>query len=58
MGKSYFYLGPNDNTDRGPDIGLANVALFLAQAVVETIQFDVCDDITLRREPEGHASPV
>ncbi len=53
MGKSYFYLGPNDNLDYGPEIGLANVALFLAQAVIETVQFDVCDDISWEKDVFG-----
>ncbi|KAL7535511.1 hypothetical protein ACHAXR_006535, partial [Thalassiosira sp. AJA248-18] len=50
MGSSYFYLGPNVN---GAEYGLANVALFLAQAAVETVQFDVCDDISWEKDVFG-----
>ena len=34
IGSTYFYLGPNGG---GPAYGLINVALFLAQAVVESV---------------------
>jgi len=53
MGSSYFYLGPNDNID-GVSYGLANVALFIAQAAVETVQFGVCDEISWEKDVFGN----
>ena len=52
MGSTYFYLGPDDDR-RGPNYGLANVAVFLAQAAVETIQFDICDEISWEKNVFG-----
>lgn len=50
MGSSYFYLGYNPDQ---PDYGLANIALFLAQAAVESVQYDVCDDISWEKTVFG-----
>jgi len=52
MGSTYFYLGSNDNVG-GFNYGLANVAIFLAQAAVETIQFDICDEISWEKDVFG-----
>ncbi len=51
MGSTYFYLGDDDSG--GSNYGLANVALFLAQAAVETVQFDICDDISWEKDVFG-----
>jgi len=50
MGSNYFYLGSNPEQ---PNYGLANVALFLAQAAVESVQYDVCDDISWEMDVFG-----
>lgn len=51
MGSTYFYLG--DTTSNGVDHGLVNIALFLAQAAVETIKFDICDEISWEKDVFG-----
>ena len=50
MGSSFFYLGDNPNE---PNYGLANVALFLSQAAIESVQWDVCDDISWEKDVFG-----
>lgn len=52
VGSMYFYLGPSDNPGK-TDYGLANVAIFLAQAVIETVQFGVCDDVSWEKDVFG-----
>lgn len=52
MGSTYFYLG-DDNVVGGTNYGLVNVALFLAQAAVETVQFDICDEISWEKDVFG-----
>ena len=47
IGSTYFYLGPNGG---GPAYGLINVALFLAQAVVESVHFGVCDEVSWEKD--------
>jgi len=37
----FFYMG--DDTDKGHEYGLINIAAFLAQCKKETIQYDACD---------------
>ncbi len=39
---SFFYLG--DDSDIGYEIGLVNIAAFIAQSMKETIKYDVCDE--------------
>jgi len=59
MGSTYFYLGQEDqqqqssNGKNGVTYGLANVALFLAQAAVETVQFDICDEVSWEKDVFG-----
>jgi len=62
MGSTYFYLGGEDSTrkqqqqqpnNNGVTYGLANVALFLTQAAVETVQFDICDDVSWEKDVFG-----
>ena len=48
LGSSFFYLGSNANTES--IYGLVNVGLFLSQAAVETVQFDVCDEISWEKD--------
>jgi hypothetical protein len=48
MGSSYFYFG--DETDDSINYGLVNVALFLANAAIETVRFDICDDISWEKD--------
>ena len=50
MGASYFYLGDNPSE---PNYGLANVALFLSQAAIESVQWNVCDDISWEKDVFG-----
>ena len=52
LGSSYFYLGPN-GIEGGANYGLANAALFLAQAAVETVQFNICDEISWEKDVFG-----
>ncbi|KAL7553435.1 hypothetical protein ACHAWF_016718 [Thalassiosira exigua] len=51
MGSSFFYLG-NEDEDGGMALqyALANLAIFLAEATVETVQYDVCDDVNWERD--------
>jgi hypothetical protein len=51
VGSTYFYFGPN--IDSGPAYGLANVALFLAQAAVESVNFGACDDVSWEKDVFG-----
>jgi len=64
MGSNYFYLGQeedqrrrppsvDDADDDGVTYGLANAALFLAQAAVETVQFDICDEVSWEKDVFG-----
>jgi len=62
MGSTYFYLGGEDSTRKQQQqqpnnnevtYGLANVALFLTQAAVETVQFDICDDVSWEKDVFG-----
>lgn len=48
MGSSYFYFG--DNTVSSANYGLVNVALFLANAAVETVKYDICDEISWEKD--------
>ena len=48
IGSTYFYLGPTG--DSGPAYGLINVALFLAQAAVESVHFGVCDEVSWEKD--------
>ena len=52
VGSTYFYLGP-DGDSVGHNYGMANIALFLGQAASETIQFDVCDEISWEKDVFG-----
>jgi len=47
IGSTYFYLGPNGG---GPAYGLINVAIFLAQAAVESVHFGVCDEVSWEKD--------
>lgn len=40
----YFYIGQKPNGDLDLISGLANIALFLSQAVVQSIRDDACDE--------------
>jgi hypothetical protein len=44
IGGKKFYIGEYKNADWTEDIGLLNLALFLGQAMEETILYDVCDE--------------
>ena len=48
MGSSYFYFG--DDRSSSINYGLVNVALFLANAAIETVRFDICDDISWEKD--------
>lgn len=52
-GNSYFYLGPNINVEEGAKYGLVNVAIFLAQASIESVQYGLCDDINWEKDLFG-----
>eukprot|EP00804_Cyclotella_cryptica_P006850 CCRYP_010966-RC/>CCRYP_010966-RC protein AED:0.09 eAED:0.09 QI:59/0.92/0.86/1/0.85/0.8/15/815/1501 len=52
MGSSYFYFG--DNTLSSANYGLVNVALFLANAAVETVKYDICDEISWEKDVFGY----
>jgi hypothetical protein len=51
MGSSYFYFG--DETIDSINYGLVNAALFLANAAIETVRFDICDDISWEKDVFG-----
>ena len=53
MGSSYFYFGDHDSIS-SINYGLVNVALFLANAAVETVRFDICDDISWEKDVFGY----
>jgi hypothetical protein len=52
MGPSYFYFG--DDTISSINYGLANVALFLAHASIETVKFNICDEINWEKDVFGN----
>lgn len=51
MGSNHFYLG--DDAVGGENFGLVNIALFLAHASVESVKFDVCDEISWEKDVFG-----
>lgn len=48
LGSSYFYLGQSDDPAVATNVnyGLVNVALFISQAAVESVKYDVCDEVS------------
>ncbi|KAL7452015.1 hypothetical protein ACHAWC_003762, partial [Mediolabrus comicus] len=53
LGSSYFYLGQNDDPSAAPDYGLVNVALLISQAAVETVKYDMCDEVSWEKDIFG-----
>lgn len=51
LGSDYMYLG--DDSPWGQNYGLVNIALFLSQSVIETVQFDLCDEISWEKNVFG-----
>ena len=51
LGSTYMYLG--DDSPWGQNYGLVNIALFLSQSVIETVQFDMCDEISWEKNVFG-----
>ena len=45
-----FYIG--EDVENGHVYGLVNIAAFLAQSMKETIQYDACDENSVRRNEE------
>ena len=54
MGSSYFYFGDDDDATISINYGLVNVALLLANSAVETVRFDICDDISWEKDVFGY----
>mmetsp|Transcript_12609 Transcript_12609/g.25139 ORF Transcript_12609/g.25139 Transcript_12609/m.25139 type:complete len:1258 (+) Transcript_12609:175-3948(+) len=50
LGSGYFYLG---QSDENVNYGLVNVALLISQAVVESIKYDVCDEVSWEKDVFG-----
>ena len=48
MGSTYFYFGINDANINGVNYGLANIAIFLFQAAVEMVTFDICNEVSCK----------
>jgi hypothetical protein len=55
LGSSYFYLGQSDDPSAAPNVnyGLVNVALLISQAAVESVKFDVCDEVSWEKDIFG-----
>jgi hypothetical protein len=55
MGPSYFYLGQSDDPAASSNVnyGLVNVALLLSQAVLESVKYDVCDEVSWEKDVFG-----
>lgn len=55
LGSSFFYLGQSIGPAASPSVnyGLVNVALLLSQAVLESIKYDVCDEVSWERDVFG-----
>eukprot|EP00986_Skeletonema_menzelii_P000462 scaffold132_cov119-Skeletonema_menzelii.AAC.5 len=55
MGSSYFYLGQSNDPVASPNVnyGLVNIALLLSQAVLESVKYDVCDEVNWEKDVFG-----
>ncbi|KAL7439549.1 hypothetical protein ACHAXM_006766 [Skeletonema potamos] len=55
LGSSYFYLGQGDDPAAASNVnyGLINVALLISQAAVETVMYDVCDEVSWEKDIYG-----
>jgi len=51
LGSSYFYFGDDSGSI---NYGLVNAALFLAHATIETVRFDICDDVSWEKDVFGY----
>jgi len=55
LGSTYFYLGQSIDPAASSSVnyGLVNVALLLSQAVLESVKYDVCDEVSWERDVFG-----